>query len=101
MLHQESPFANREVAAAARSKERAKGKAKQKKKTSARTEEHTPVVEGGRGVASSLCCHVCQGKFKSRNRLFQHIKDSGHALKLDGASISAQSLTVQSRKKRK
>lgn len=35
---------------------------------------------GSRGGTGGLSCHVCRREFQSRNKLFQHIKDTGHAM---------------------
>lgn len=35
---------------------------------------------------TALACNVCHVGFSSRNKLFQHIKDSGHALHIASAT---------------
>ena len=48
------------------------GRGKVKKKTSAKGLEGTP-------QASATACMVCGAECSTRNRLFKHIKDTGHA----------------------
>lgn len=68
---------------------RPKGRAKQKKKQTAKPEQSTSDFMGGAsGEASEsaqggLSCSVCQRQFQSRNKLFQHIKSTGHAVRLE------------------
>ena len=45
-------------------------------------------------------CNVCQGAYPTRNKLFQHIKEQGHALKLDSRN-AADELHRQGKKKGK
>lgn len=45
-------------------------------------------------------CHVCGECFKSRNKLFEHIKATGHALRLDAAR-PAEEQTKKSKKAKK
>lgn len=54
---------------------RAKQKAKAKSKKKATQSKKTP-----RERDSDTLCNVCQKQFPSRNKLFQHIKETGHAL---------------------
>ena len=39
------------------------------------------------GTASSWSCTVCNGQFKSRNKLFSHIKEFGHAVPVNDTGI--------------
>lgn len=50
--------------------------------------------------ANSFKCNVCQGSFPTRNKMFQHIKELGHALKLD-TNRDADDLQRQGKKKNK
>ena len=94
----------------------AKAKTKQKKKSQPRrTEVQVSPAEGqrgqqnrqvqgegeGEGKAQELRCNVCQRDFNSRNKLFQHIKDTGHALKLDGPVQQPDHTTKNKKRKRK
>lgn len=45
-------------------------------------------------------CNVCQSAYPTRNKLFQHIKEQGHALKLDTRNV-ADELHRQGKKKGK
>lgn len=50
--------------------------------------------------ANSFKCNVCQGSFPTRNKMFQHIKELGHALKLD-TNRDADDSQRQGKKKNK
>lgn len=41
------------------------------------------VVKEEKPQSKSLHCNVCKQEFKSRNKLFDHIKESGHALRVE------------------
>ncbi|XP_068732512.1 dnaJ homolog subfamily C member 21-like [Montipora capricornis] len=43
-------------------------------------------------VTNSFKCNVCQALFPTRNKMFQHIKEQGHALKLDAKNDGHESL---------
>ena len=84
-----------------------KGKAKQKVK---RTEQAAPTKVGvavGGAKTGELSCGVCQNQFQSRNKLFQQLKNSGHAVVLQagggeaGAGQKPTNQTAQSKKRRK
>ena len=94
---------------------KSRDKSKQKRKTATAKSEQSSVSGtkslrvgkkgGGAGRDSrepgpGLCCNVCKKAFNSRNKLFQHIKDTGHAVKLQ---ISSEDRTKidQSRKGKK
>lgn len=54
----------------------------------------------GADVADSLLCHKCRQTFTSRNKLFEHIKLTGHALRLQPEPpITQTSATSRDRKK--
>ena len=40
-------------------------------------------------------CNTCQNEFKSKNKLFDHLKKTGHALRVDGAVGSKVKLDVR------
>lgn len=42
-------------------------------------------------VTNSFKCNVCQALFSTRNKMFQHIKEQGHALKLDSKNDAHES----------
>ena len=42
-----------------------------------------PVSENSKSATNAFKCNVCQAGFPTRNKLFQHIKERGHALKVD------------------
>lgn len=42
-----------------------------------------PVSENSKSATNAFKCSVCQAGFPTRNKLFQHIKERGHALKVD------------------
>ncbi|XP_022791039.1 dnaJ homolog subfamily C member 21-like [Stylophora pistillata] len=50
--------------------------------------------------ANFFKCNVCQGSFPTRNKMFQHIKELGHALKLD-TNREADDSQRQGKKKNK
>lgn len=57
-------------------------KAENKKGKSTATNKKS--AQAGTNTATdAFKCNVCQAAFSTRNKLFQHIKDLGHALKLD------------------
>ena len=41
----------------------------------------------------SLLCHKCSREFSSRNKLFQHIKETGHALRTTNNTSSSSAVT--------
>lgn len=51
-------------------------------------------------VTNAFKCNVCQSAYPTRNKLFQHIKEQGHALKLN-TSNDADELQRQGKKKGK
>ena len=57
----------------------------------------------GPRVNSELYCGVCQNKFQSRNKLFQHLKDTGHAVQLGAGSSfqTAASSAAQGKRRKK
>ena len=66
-------------------KSKVKGKAKRKKQAAVKTDKVPAPADTERGrenKAANLCCNVCKKEFQSRNKLFQHIKDTGHAVQL-------------------
>ncbi len=56
---------------------KSKGKCKKKSKSGGGTAEEIRTMSSS---ASDLKCSVCSKQYHSRNKLFQHIKDSGHAV---------------------
>ncbi|KAK2149764.1 hypothetical protein LSH36_437g02101 [Paralvinella palmiformis] len=46
-------------------------------------------------------CHHCSQSFPSRNKLFQHIKETGHALRIEHSSDVVKPETGKNKKKRK
>lgn len=46
-------------------------------------------------------CNVCRANFPSRNKLFQHVKKEGHALKVDGNDREANNKPNKKKGKRK
>lgn len=98
---------------------RSKVKAKQKKRHATKTElglapgRTSDIVGGASGVVGeasgtpqgSLCCSVCQRRFQSRNKLFQHIKSTGHAVRLEDPrtndDITEKGSKVSRKKKKK
>ena len=63
------------------------GKAKQKKAKKAAREEAV-TTNGGAGV--DLRCAVCQAPFPSKTKLFNHIKEQGHAVPVATANGTAK-----------
>ena len=58
----------------------------------------------GPRVNSELYCGVCQNKFQSRNKLFQHLKDTGHTVQLGpgaGSSFQTAASSAAQGKRRK
>merc|ERR1739838_861494 len=53
-----------------------KGKSKKKQKTKDKSNSVPPSDE----IIGELQCAVCKGEFKSKNKLFSHLKESGHAV---------------------
>lgn len=84
------------------SKNRAKLKQKGK-----RAEQTAPTKVGvavGGAKTGDLSCRVCQNKFQSKNKLFQHLKNSGHAMQLQAGAEPGggdTNQTAQNKKKRK
>lgn len=85
----------------------ATSKGKAKKRQAVKPEDGGVVdrAPGAVGEASGdSCCSVCQRRFQSRNKLFQHIKTTGHAVRLeDPPRTDAEGTKVKqnARKKRK
>jgi len=77
------------------SKTKPKGKSKKKSKAAL-----VSTSEEGRTFPSELTCSVCRKDFHSRNKLFQHIKDSGHAIPKTGASQATGKKSGRSKKSR-
>ena len=57
---------------------------------------------------TKVSCNVCKRTYASRNKLFEHVKSSGHALRLDVESENSTEVKVaqigkkkQSKKKHK
>eukprot|EP00730_Choanoeca_flexa_P006390 TRINITY_DN12143_c4_g7_i1.p1 TRINITY_DN12143_c4_g7~~TRINITY_DN12143_c4_g7_i1.p1 ORF type:complete len:667 (+),score=213.71 TRINITY_DN12143_c4_g7_i1:67-2067(+) len=69
---------------------RGKGKKKKGRRRAKKQNAHT-AEEPSSSEPSEQACNVCGENFATRNKLFQHIKATGHALRVDGkASIAAQ-----------
>eukprot|EP00045_Choanoeca_perplexa_P014276 m.166798 g.166798 ORF g.166798 m.166798 type:complete len:620 (+) comp16631_c0_seq4:2735-4594(+) len=68
------------------------GKRKGKKKGRRAKKQSGPSGTGdSREATEEHLCNVCSTLFPTRNKLFQHIKATGHALRVDGkASVVAQ-----------
>ena len=58
---------------------KSKGKSKAKKKAAAISSQEDP----------DTVCNVCKKEFPSRNKLFQHIKETGHAVHVSVSSTEA------------
>ncbi|XP_078378890.1 dnaJ homolog subfamily C member 21-like [Oculina patagonica] len=52
-------------------------------------------------VANTFKCNVCQASFPTRNRMFQHIKELGHALNLDKSHKTDDSQSQAKKKGKK
>lgn len=63
-------------------KTKSKGKSKKKKKT---TSKEAGSCGEEDGKVSELRCNVCRKEFSSRNKLFQHIKNTGHAVMMSSS----------------
>lgn len=48
-----------------------------------------------------LCCNVCGVEFPTRNQLFKHINESGHALRIENKNISNEESRKKKGKKKK
>ena len=75
------------------SKGKPKGKSKKKAKEAGGVSEETK-------SSSELTCTVCGREFPSRNKLFQHIKDSGHAIAMTTGSQAGKKTGKGSKSKR-
>ena len=90
-------------------KTKTKGKAKKKKKPTGVKNEQTITSaaavaaageknQGSFSTKVETSCQVCHKEFQTRNKLFKHIKDTGHALVI---STSTNSSKVKRGKKKK
>ncbi|XP_070564443.1 dnaJ homolog subfamily C member 21-like [Ptychodera flava] len=57
--------------------------------------------QGGSSDQSSTVCNVCKGEFQSRNKLFDHIKKTGHAVRVEPGSSRILTNETKSKKKGK
>ena len=61
----------------------------EKEKSTATNQKLTPA--SSKSATNAFKCNVCQAAFPTRNKMFQHIKELGHALKLDTKSEANES----------
>ncbi|XP_077980888.1 dnaJ homolog subfamily C member 21-like [Glandiceps talaboti] len=57
--------------------------------------------QGGSLGQSSTICNVCGGEYRTRNKLFDHIKKTGHALRVDGVRTESSDSSSSSKNKKK
>ncbi|XP_002732371.1 dnaJ homolog subfamily C member 21-like [Saccoglossus kowalevskii] len=74
---------------------------KQKKKNKKGGSTQQNQTSSGGSVGQSIrICNVCSAEFGTRNKLFDHIKQTGHALRVDGSqSNNLKQDTVKKKKK--
>eukprot|EP00190_Bangiopsis_sp_CCMP1999_P004517 CAMPEP_0198734132 /NCGR_PEP_ID=MMETSP1475-20131203/50630_1 /TAXON_ID= ORGANISM="Unidentified sp., Strain CCMP1999" /NCGR_SAMPLE_ID=MMETSP1475 /ASSEMBLY_ACC=CAM_ASM_001111 /LENGTH=555 /DNA_ID=CAMNT_0044497545 /DNA_START=38 /DNA_END=1705 /DNA_ORIENTATION=+ len=86
-----------------------RGNTSQQKATGKDDEEITIISTGGdplngegdRAAEADSSCNVCHQPFQSRNKLFQHIKETGHALKVETNQNEAVSRSKGKGRKKK
>ncbi|KAM9977637.1 hypothetical protein ACTFIR_011507 [Dictyostelium discoideum] len=67
---------------------KSKGKAKEKREKKEEKKQQQQQGQTG-GSGESLFCNVCKGEFPSRNKLFQHIKETKHAQAVPSSGVSS------------
>ncbi|KAM9998531.1 hypothetical protein ACTFIY_008180 [Dictyostelium cf. discoideum] len=68
---------------------KSKGKAKEKREKKEEKKQQQQQQQQGQTGGESLFCNVCKGEFPSRNKLFQHIKETKHAQAVPSSGVSS------------
>lgn len=74
---------------------------KRKSKSRRKSKKGQSDIVDNENETTSLRCNVCNGEYSTRNLLFKHINESGHALKIENKNIANEDSRKKKGKKKK